>query len=36
MNTGKIIETKHGFNTLAYKLPYWIEENIKIYNDKKI
>lgn len=29
----KIVETKCGFNTLAYKLPYWIEENIK--NDKK-
>jgi len=25
----KIIETKHGFKTLSYKLPYWIEENIK-------
>lgn len=25
----KIIETKHGFNTLAYKLPLWIEENLK-------
>lgn len=30
----KIIETKQGFNTLAYKLPYWIQENIK--NNKKI
>lgn len=29
----KIIETKLGFKTLAYKLPYWIEENIK--NHKK-
>lgn len=29
----KIIETKHGFKTLAYKLPFWIEENLK--NDKK-
>lgn len=25
----KIIETKHGFKTLEYKLPIWIEENIK-------
>lgn len=25
----KIVETKQGFNTLAYKLPYWIEENLK-------
>lgn len=25
----KIIETKHGFNTLARYLPYWIDENIK-------
>ena len=29
----KIVETKHGFKTLAYKLPLWIEENIK--NSKK-
>lgn len=29
----KIIETKHGFKTLEYKLPIWIEENIK--NNKK-
>lgn len=25
----KIVETSLGFKTLAYKLPYWIEENIK-------
>lgn len=25
----KIIETDSGFNTLAYKLPFWIEENLK-------
>ena len=25
----KIVETKHGFKTLEYKLPIWIEENIK-------
>lgn len=29
----KIIETKQGFNTLAYKLPFWIDENLK--NSKK-
>ena len=25
----KIIETNHGFTTLAYKLPIWIEESVK-------
>ena len=25
----KIIETSLGFKTLAYKLPYWIKENIE-------
>lgn len=25
----KIIETRNGFNTLAYKLPMWIEESLK-------
>ena len=25
----KIVETRQGFSTLAYKLPFWIEENIK-------
>lgn len=30
----KIIETKLGFKTLAYKLPFWIKENIENY--KKI
>lgn len=25
----KIVETKHGFNTLAYNLPIWIEKNLK-------
>jgi general stress protein 13 len=25
----KIIETNLGFRTLAYKLPFWIEENLK-------
>lgn len=27
----KIVETVHGFNTLAYKLPFWIEESKKKY-----
>lgn len=30
----KIIETEHGFNTLAYKLPFWIKENIKNHKKK--
>ena len=30
----KIIETKQGFKTLAYKLPKWIERNLEI-NKKK-
>lgn len=30
----KIIETNIGFKTLEYKLPFWIEENLK--NNKKI
>ena len=30
----KIVETKHGFKTLEYKLPIWIKENIENY--KKI
>lgn len=25
----KIVETKQGFKTLEYKLPFWIEENLK-------
>lgn len=25
----KIVETEHGFETLANKLPIWIEENVK-------
>lgn len=29
----KIVETKHGFDTLLYKLPFWIDENVK--NHKK-
>ena len=24
----RIVETKSGFKTLAYKLPFWIEENL--------
>lgn len=32
----KIVETKHGFHTLAYKLPFWIEKNLKkIQNNQK-
>lgn len=27
----KIIETSLGFKTLAYKLPFWIEESLKKY-----
>ena len=30
----KIIETSLGFKTLAYKLPIWIEENLK--KEKKV
>ncbi len=30
----KIIETKNGFNTLARKLPFWIDENIKNYKNE--
>lgn len=25
----RIIETKHGFSTLEYKLPFWIDDNLK-------
>ena len=25
----KIVETKHGFRTLAYKLPIWIDQSLK-------
>lgn len=32
----KIIETKHGFRTLAYKLPFWIDQSLeKIQNSQK-
>lgn len=30
----KIEETKHGFNTLLYKLPFWIDENLKNHKNK--
>jgi len=30
----KIIETKQGFKTLSYKLPFWIEENLKNNKNK--
>lgn len=32
----KIVETTRGFKTLEYKLPYWIEENIKNHKNNKI
>ena len=40
MNTNgkkkKIIETKHGFQTLAYKLPFWIAQSLeKLQNNQK-
>ena len=32
----KIIETKHGFQTLAYKLPFWITQSLeKLQNNQK-
>ena len=30
----KIIETPHGFSTLKYKLPYWINYKLKIAKNK--
>lgn len=30
----QIVETKSGFRTLAYKLPFWIDENIKNAKNK--
>lgn len=30
----KIEETKHGFSTLLYKLPFWINENLKNHKNK--
>lgn len=30
-----IVETKHGFSTLAYKLPFWIDENLKNSKNKE-
>lgn len=30
-----IKETARGFNTLSYKLPFWIEESIKKYKKNK-
>ena len=32
----KIIETKHGFDTLLYKLPFWIDENVKNHENELI
>lgn len=34
MKKRKIVETKHGFQTLLYKLPFWIDENIKNYKNE--
>lgn len=35
-NKKKIMETKHGFHTLAYKLPFWIDKSLKkIQNNQK-
>ena len=28
-NRQKIVETRHGFRTLAYKLPFWINKSLK-------
>ena len=30
----KIVETEHGFRTLAFKLPLWIEESLKKQQNK--
>ena len=30
-NRKKIVETSLGFKTLAYKLPFWIQESVKKY-----
>lgn len=30
----QIVETKSGFRTLAYKLPFWIDENLKNAKNK--
>lgn len=32
----KIVETKHTYETLMYKLPFWIEENIKNHKNNLI
>ncbi len=34
MKKRKIVETKHGFQTLLYKLPFWIDENIKNHKNE--
>lgn len=35
-NKKRIIETKHGFRTLSYKLPDWIEQGLrKFQNNQK-
>ena len=30
----KIIETPHGFSTLKYKLPYWVNNKLKIAKNR--
>ena len=35
INQKRIIETKHGFETLKNNLPFWIEENLKNKVDYK-
>lgn len=32
----KIVETSLGFKTLEYKLPFWIEENLKNHKNNSI
>lgn len=34
-NKKKIVETRHGFHTLAYKLPVWIEESLKKFQNNQ-
>ena len=34
-NKRQIIETRHGFRTLAYKLPIWIDESLKKFQNNQ-
>lgn len=34
-NKKRIIETKHGFRTLSYKLPDWIEQGLKKFQNNQ-